>query len=93
MWLLSPARRIPGKAFANIKRIRQQNIRVNIEADSLNSVLLGPDAKPDSPVAGFFAREVMREMTLKAGQKCTAIRRVLVPAEQAAAATGMIVSR
>jgi 3,4-dehydroadipyl-CoA semialdehyde dehydrogenase len=70
--------------------MRQQNIRVNIEADSLNSALLGPDAAPDSPAFGFFAREVVREMTLKAGQKCTAIRRVLVPAEHAAAATEAI---
>jgi len=60
-------------------RIRRQNIRVNIEADSLNAVLLGPDVQPDSAEFGFFAREVMREMTSKAGQKCTAIRRVLVP--------------
>ena len=81
-----------GESIRQHKRIRQQNVRVNIEADSLNAALLGPDAKPDSPVAGYFAREVMREMTLKAGQKCTAIRRVLVPAEQAAAVTGMIVS-
>jgi len=65
------------------KRIRQQNIRVNIEADSLNAVLLGEDVAPDSPEFGFFVREVMREMTSKAGQKCTAIRRILVPAAKA----------
>jgi 3,4-dehydroadipyl-CoA semialdehyde dehydrogenase len=67
-------------------RIRQQNVRVNIEADSLNAVLLGEDVAPDSKEFGFFAREVMREMTSKAGQKCTAIRRVLVPAAKADAA-------
>ncbi len=71
-------------------RIQQQNVRVNIEADSLNAALLGPDAAPDSPSFDFFVREVVREMTLKAGQKCTAIRRVLVPAEHAAAATDAI---
>ncbi len=81
-----------GEGIRQNKRIQQQNVRVNIEADSLNAALLGPDATPDSPLAGYFAREVMREMTLKAGQKCTAIRRVLVPAEQAAAVTEMIVS-
>lgn len=68
------------------RRIRQQNVRVNVEADSLNSVLLGEDVAPDSPEFGFFVREVMREMTLKTGQKCTAIRRILVPGEQALSA-------
>ena len=71
-------------------RIRQQNICVNIEADSLNAALLGPDAAPDSAAFGFFAREVVREMTSKAGQKCTAIRRVLVPADHADAAVEAI---
>ena len=70
------------REFASIPRIRQQNIRVNIEADSLNAALLGPDVAPDSPEFGFFAREVVREMTSKAGQKCTAIRRILVPADK-----------
>ena len=71
-------------------RVRQRNIRVNIEADSLNAALLGPDVTPDSPAFGFFAREVVREMISKTGQKCTAIRRVLVPAEQAGAAIDAI---
>ena len=61
-------------------RIQQQGVRVNIEADSLNAALLGPDAAPGSPSFDFFVREVVREMTSKTGQKCTAIRRVLVPA-------------
>lgn len=81
---------VTGESIRQHPRIRQQNIRVNIEADSLNSALLGPDAAPDSATFGFFAREVVREMTLKAGQKCTAIRRVLVPAEHAGAATEAI---
>ena len=63
---------------------------MNIEADSLNAALLGPDAAPGSPSFDFFVREVVREMTSKTGQKCTAIRRVLVPAEHAAAATEAI---
>src|SRR5271166_729466 len=71
-------------------RIREQGVRVNIEADSLNAALLGPDAAPGSPSFDFFVREVMREMTSKTGQKCTAIRRVLVPAEHAAAVTDAI---
>jgi 3,4-dehydroadipyl-CoA semialdehyde dehydrogenase len=79
-----------GEGIRQHKRVRQQNIRVNIEADSLNSVLLGPDVASDSPEFGFFAREVMREMTAKAGQKCTAIRRILVPAEKEQAAIDAI---
>jgi 3,4-dehydroadipyl-CoA semialdehyde dehydrogenase len=63
-------------------RIRQQGIRVNVEADSLNAALLGPDAAPGSAIFNFFVREVVREMTSKTGQKCTAIRRVLVPQER-----------
>jgi oxepin-CoA hydrolase/3-oxo-5,6-dehydrosuberyl-CoA semialdehyde dehydrogenase len=58
-------------------------VRVNIEADSLNCILLGPDVKPDSDTFNFFVSEVVAEMTVKAGQKCTAIRRVLVPEERA----------
>src|SRR5208337_3731804 len=68
----------------------QQGVRVNIEADSLNAALLGPDATPGSPSFDFFVREVVREMTTKTGQKCTAIRRVLVPAEHDATATDAI---
>ena len=79
-----------GEGIRQHPRIRQQGVRVNIEADSLNAALLGPDAAPGSPSFDFFVREVVREMTSKTGQKCTAIRRVLVPAEHAAAATGAI---
>ena len=71
-------------------RILRQGIRVNIEADSLNAAMLGPDVTPDSPAFAFFAREVVREMTSKTGQKCTAIRRVLVPDHQQQAAIDVI---
>ena len=57
-------------------------VRVNIEADSLNCVVLGPDVEPGSETFAHFEKEVVREMTVKAGQKCTAIRRVLVPRER-----------
>lgn len=60
--------------------ILERGVRLNVEADSLNAALLGPDAEPGSPSFGFFVREVAKEMTVKAGQKCTAIRRILVPA-------------
>jgi 3,4-dehydroadipyl-CoA semialdehyde dehydrogenase len=79
-----------GEHIRKHARIRHQDIRVNIEADSLNAALLGPDVAPDSPEFGFFTREVVREMTSKTGQKCTAIRRVLVPEYQEQAAIDAI---
>jgi oxepin-CoA hydrolase/3-oxo-5,6-dehydrosuberyl-CoA semialdehyde dehydrogenase len=51
----------------------------NAEADSLNSAILAPDVNPDDEEFDLFVREVAREMTVKAGQKCTAIRRAFVP--------------
>src|SRR6267143_4947516 len=59
-----------------------RSVRVNIEADSINSAILGPDVAPDTDLFDLLVKEVVREMTLKAGQKCTAIRRVLVPRQQ-----------
>jgi len=58
------------------------SVRFTAETDSINSSILGPDATPGSPEIDLFAREVAREMTVKAGQKCTAIRKALVPAER-----------
>ena len=57
----------------------QRVVRFNMEADSLNFSMLGPDAAPGTEEFDLFIKEVAREMTVKAGQKCTAIRRVLVP--------------
>ncbi len=54
-------------------------VRFNAEADSLNCSILGPDAGPDSPEFGLYVEQLVTEMTVKAGQKCTAIRRALVP--------------
>jgi oxepin-CoA hydrolase/3-oxo-5,6-dehydrosuberyl-CoA semialdehyde dehydrogenase len=53
--------------------------RVNVEADSLNAAVLGPDVEPRSDMYELFLKDVVRDITQKAGQKCTAIRRVLVP--------------
>ena len=58
------------------------SIRFNVEADSLNSAVLGPDVEVDSDTFDLFAREVVVDMTQKTGQKCTAIRRVLVPTDR-----------
>lgn len=55
-------------------------VRFNAEADSLNCSVLGPDAGPDTPEFDLYIRQLVTEMTVKAGQKCTAIRRAFVPA-------------
>src|SRR3984957_14915634 len=59
--------------------------RFNAEADSLNCSILGPDAGPGTPEFDLYVQQLVTEMTVKAGQKCTAIRRALVPAPMAAA--------
>ena len=56
-----------------------KSIPFNAEADSLNAAILGPDVMPDDEEFDLFVKEVVREMTGKAGQKCTAIRRAIVP--------------
>jgi 3,4-dehydroadipyl-CoA semialdehyde dehydrogenase len=60
-----------------------RNVAVNIEADSINAALLAPDAAGGGAAFDAFVREVVRELTVKAGQKCTAIRRIFVPADKA----------
>jgi oxepin-CoA hydrolase/3-oxo-5,6-dehydrosuberyl-CoA semialdehyde dehydrogenase len=61
--------------------IARESVRFVAERDSLNASVLGPDAAPGTPEFDLFVREVVTEMTVKAGQKCTAIRRALAPAE------------
>jgi len=61
------------------RAILEHNVRFNQEADSLNFSMLGPDAVAGSEEFDLFVKEVAKEMTVKAGQKCTAIRRTLVP--------------
>ncbi len=63
----------------NHKAISRNAVRFIAERDSLNAAILGADAKPGTPEFELFVKEVVREMTVKAGQKCTAIRRVIVP--------------
>jgi oxepin-CoA hydrolase/3-oxo-5,6-dehydrosuberyl-CoA semialdehyde dehydrogenase len=68
------------------ERIRQspnvvrESVRVNVEADSLNAAVLGADVEARSDMYELFLKDVVRDMTQKAGQKCTAIRRILIPA-------------
>src|SRR5881398_4062162 len=59
----------------------RESVRFVAEQDSLNASLLGPDAAPGTPEFDLFVREVATEMTVKAGQKCTAIRRAMAPTE------------
>ncbi|MFE7903020.1 phenylacetic acid degradation bifunctional protein PaaZ [Streptomyces sp. NPDC057424] len=69
-----------------------RSVRFNAEADSVNAIVLAPDVTPGTPLFEAFVREVVTEMTVKAGQKCTAIRRVLVSSEQEGAALDAIAS-
>ncbi|AUQ71449.1 phenylacetic acid degradation bifunctional protein PaaZ [Phaeobacter inhibens] len=62
--------------------ILENSIRFVAEQDSLNASILGPDAVPGTPEFDLFVKEVSREMTTKAGQKCTAIRRIIAPDAQ-----------
>ncbi|AVO39271.1 phenylacetic acid degradation bifunctional protein PaaZ [Pukyongiella litopenaei] len=66
-------------ALRSAPHILRNSIRFVAEQDSLNASVLGPDAAPGTPEFDLFVKEVHREMTTKAGQKCTAIRRILVP--------------
>lgn len=60
--------------------VAERSVRFTAETDSLNSSILGDDVRPGSAEFDLFIREVVREMTVKAGQKCTAIRKAIVPA-------------
>ncbi len=67
------------RSHANLIRA---GVRINIEADSLNAAVLGPDVDASSATYGLFLSNVVLDMTQKAGQKCTAVRRIFVPAER-----------
>ena len=68
-----------GRMLKAHSRIIEEAVPFNMEADSLNCAILGEDAKPGTPEFDLFIKEVRKEMTVKCGQKCTAIRRVIVP--------------
>ncbi len=68
-----------GMKLKTHRTILENSIRFNMESDSLNCCVLGPDAVPGTEEFELFIKEVGREMTTKAGQRCTAIRRVMVP--------------
>ena len=68
-----------GKMLKSNPQIIDKAVPFNMEADSLNCSVLGEDAAPDTEEFNLFIKEVRREMTVKCGQKCTAIRRIIVP--------------
>lgn len=68
-----------GKMLKSHPRLIEEAVPFNMEADSLNCCVLGSDVTPDKPEFDIFIKEVQREITTKAGQKCTAVRRIIVP--------------
>ncbi len=71
-----------GKKLKAHPRLVEEAVPFNLEADSLNCCVLGTDVTPDMPEFDIFIKEVAREITTKAGQKCTAVRRIMVPADK-----------
>ncbi len=68
-----------GRKLKSLPVITENAVSFNMEADSLNAAILGEDATPGTPEFDLFIKEVRREITSKCGQKCTAIRRIIVP--------------
>ncbi len=68
-----------GKMLKSHPRLLEESVHFNMEADSLNCCVLGTDVTPSMPEFDIFIKEVSREITTKAGQKCTAVRRIIVP--------------
>ncbi|MEP0263531.1 phenylacetic acid degradation bifunctional protein PaaZ [Dokdonia sp.] len=68
-----------GRTLRNHPQLTQESVPFTMEADSLNAAILGEDAVPGTPEFDLFIKEVRNEITVKSGQKCTAIRRIIVP--------------
>jgi oxepin-CoA hydrolase/3-oxo-5,6-dehydrosuberyl-CoA semialdehyde dehydrogenase len=68
-----------GKMLKSHPQIIKESVPFNMEADSLNAMVLGQDAVPGTPEFDLFIKEVTKEITIKCGQKCTAVRRIVVP--------------
>ncbi len=82
-----------GYLLRSKERLLRRSVRVNIEADSLNAAVLAPDVGPGSETWNLFLRDVVTDITQKAGQKCTAIRRILVPHERLEEVEGELKAR
>ena len=68
-----------GKILKGLPQIAQESVSFNLEADSLNATILGKYATPGTEEFDLFIKETVKEITIKAGQKCTAVRRIIVP--------------
>ncbi len=85
-----------GETAALLRRtetIVKESVRVNVEADSLNAAVLGPDAGAGSETLNLFLSEVVKEISQKAGQKCTAVRRIYAPADRLDEVRDLLVER
>ncbi|PTM05984.1 MAG: phenylacetic acid degradation bifunctional protein PaaZ [Bacteroidetes bacterium] len=82
-----------GKKLQALPHIIDRSVTFNLEADSLNASILGPDVDPGMPEFDIFVKEVQREITTKAGQKCTAVRRIIVPENRIEAVQSALISR
>ena len=82
-----------GQMLRQNPAIVKNSVRFSMEADSLNAAVLGSDVSPEDPEFDLFIKEVAREMTVKAGQKCTAIRRVIVPRKLSSAVADALSQR
>lgn len=82
-----------GRVIKGHPKVLEHNVPVNVEADSLNAAVLGPDVKAGSDTLEMFLGDVMRDMTQKAGQKCTATRRILIPEDQVEAVLEVLTDR
>jgi oxepin-CoA hydrolase/3-oxo-5,6-dehydrosuberyl-CoA semialdehyde dehydrogenase len=82
-----------GTTVRSIPALLRNGVRVNVEADSLNAAVLAPDVETSSSAWQTFLRDTVREMTEKSGQKCTATRRILVPAALVEEATAELADR
>ena len=82
-----------GKLLKGLPRISEQSVSFNLEADSLNATILGQAAVPGTEEFDLFVKECVKEMTIKAGQKCTAVRRIIVPENLLDEVQGAIAAR
>lgn len=71
-----------GRIIRSHPNLIAQSVRINIEADSINAAVLAPDVEDSDDTYGSFLQNVVTDMTQKTGQKCTAVRRIFVPAER-----------
>jgi oxepin-CoA hydrolase/3-oxo-5,6-dehydrosuberyl-CoA semialdehyde dehydrogenase len=82
-----------GYRLKSTGRFSELGVPFNLEADSLNATVLGPEAVVGTPEFDLFIKEVAKEMTIKAGQKCTAVRRIIVPEGQLEAVQTAVAQR